>query len=102
MKKIAVIFGGTSSEKEVSLHTGLAVVEAIKNIYDVTAINLEDDFHDLHNKLFDIDVVFMPSSTKPTHWFLFIRIIEEDSVIPENAGLITSGLYKYWVCRGNC
>ena len=58
MKKIAVIFGGTSSEKEVSLHTGLAVVEAIKNIYDVTAINLEDDFHDLHSKLFDIDVVF--------------------------------------------
>ena len=58
MKKIAVIFGGTSSEKEVSLHTGLAVIEAIKNIYDVTAINLEGDFHDLHSKLFDIDVVF--------------------------------------------
>ena len=49
MKKIAVIFGGTSSEKEVSLHTGLAVIEAIKNIYDVTAINLEGDFHDLHS-----------------------------------------------------
>ena len=35
MKKVAVIFGGDSSEKEVSMHTGLAVVEAIKDIYDV-------------------------------------------------------------------
>jgi len=58
MKKVAVIFGGNSSEKEVSMHTGLAVVEAIKDIYNVTPINLEADFHDLHNKLFDIDVVF--------------------------------------------
>ena len=58
MKKVAVIFGGDSSEKEVSMHTGLAVVEAIKDIYDVTAINLEGNFHDLHNRLFKIDVVF--------------------------------------------
>ena len=58
MKKIAVIFGGSSSEKEVSMHTGLAVVEAIKDTYDVTGINLENDFQDLHTKLFDIDVVF--------------------------------------------
>ena len=58
MKKVAVIFGGDSSEKEVSMHTGLAVVEAIKDIYDVTAINLEGSFHNLHNRLFDIDVVF--------------------------------------------
>ena len=35
MKKVAVVFGGNSSEKEVSLHTGLAVIEAIKNEYDV-------------------------------------------------------------------
>ena len=58
MKKIAVIFGGASSEKEVSMHTGLAVIDAIKNIYDVTGISLENNFHDLHTKLFDIDVVF--------------------------------------------
>ena len=44
MKKIAVIFGGASSEKEVSMHTGLAVIDAIKNIYDVTGISLENNF----------------------------------------------------------
>ena len=32
MKKVAVLFGGNSDEKEVSLHTGLAVIEAIKKI----------------------------------------------------------------------
>ena len=58
MKKVAVIFGGSSSEKEVSMHTGLAVIEAIKEIYDVKAINLGNDFNQLHKKLFDIDVVF--------------------------------------------
>ena len=31
MKKVAVLFGGNSSEKEVSLHTGLAVIDAIKD-----------------------------------------------------------------------
>jgi len=58
MKKIAVIFGGSSSEKEVSMHTGLSVIEAIKDTYDVIGIKLENDFHDLHTKLLDIDVVF--------------------------------------------
>ena len=58
MKKIAVIFGGSSSEKEVSMHTGLAVIDAIKGIYDVNGINIGNKFHDLHTKLFDCDVVF--------------------------------------------
>ena len=58
MKKIAVIFGGSSSEKEVSMHTGLAVIEALKKDYEVVGISLGDDFKDLHTKLFDIDVVF--------------------------------------------
>ena len=35
MKKIAVLFGGNSDEKEVSLHTGLAVVEAIIEDYEI-------------------------------------------------------------------
>ena len=59
MKKVAVIFGGKSSEKKVSMHTGLAVIEAMKDVYDVTSINIEGDFHDLHKKLFEIDIVFI-------------------------------------------
>ena len=59
MKKVAVLFGGNSSEKEVSLHTGLAVVEAIKNQYDVEGINVGSDYTSLHKKLLDTDVVFV-------------------------------------------
>ena len=36
MKKVAVLFGGSSSEKEVSIHTGLAVVEAVKEDYEIS------------------------------------------------------------------
>ena len=59
MKKVAVVFGGNSSEKEVSLHTGLAVIEAIKNEYDVQSINISDNYSLLHKNLLDIDVVFI-------------------------------------------
>ena len=59
MKKVAVLFGGNSSEKEVSLHTGLAVIEAIKDQYHVEAISIDDDYTSLHKKLLDIDVVFI-------------------------------------------
>ena len=59
MKRIAVLFGGNSNEKEVSLHTGLAVVEAIKENYEVIPINMGNNYTDLHKKLIDIDVVFI-------------------------------------------
>ena len=58
-KKIAVLFGGNSDEKEVSLHTGLSVIEAIKEDYDITSINMQDDYSDLYQQLIDIDVVFI-------------------------------------------
>lgn len=59
MKKIAVLFGGDSTEKEVSVYTGLAVVEAIKDEYKVEAINIESNYSSLHEKLLDIDIVFI-------------------------------------------
>ena len=59
MKKVAVIFGGSSTERDVSLHTGLSVIEAIKNRYDVLPINLSNDFRDLNEQLLDIDLVFL-------------------------------------------
>ena len=59
MKKIAVLFGGNSDEKEVSLHTGLGVIEAIKKDYDIISINMGSNYTDLHKKLIDVDVVFI-------------------------------------------
>jgi len=59
MKKVAVIFGGNSSEKEVSIHTGLSIIESIKNDYEIESINVGDDYSTLNKKLFDVDVVFI-------------------------------------------
>jgi len=59
MKKVAVLFGGNSDEKEVSLHTGLAVIEAIKKDYEIVSINMGDEYSDLYKKLIDVDVVFI-------------------------------------------
>ena len=47
MKKVAVIFGGSSDEREVSMHTGLSVVDAIKDDYVVIPIEIEEDYKTL-------------------------------------------------------
>ena len=59
MKKVAVIFGGSSDEREVSMHTGLSVVDAIKDDYVVIPIEIEEDYKTLHTQLIDIDLVFI-------------------------------------------
>ena len=59
MKKVAVLFGGNSDEKEVSLHTGLAVIEAIEEDYEIVSINMGDDYTNLYKKLIDVDIVFI-------------------------------------------
>ena len=59
MKRVAVIFGGSSSERDVSIHTGLAVVEAIKDKYYVESINISDDYANLNEKLLNVDIVFL-------------------------------------------
>jgi len=59
MKKVAVIFGGSSSEREVSIHTGLSVIEAVSEDYDVHSIEIKDSYKMLSKKLFDVDIVFI-------------------------------------------
>ena len=59
MKKVAVLFGGNSDEKEVSLHTGLAVIEAITKDYEIISINMGNEYSDLYKRLIDVDVVFI-------------------------------------------
>ena len=51
MKKVCVLFGGSSTERDVSIHTGLAVIEAIKDKFIVQSINLSDNFRYLNKKL---------------------------------------------------
>ena len=56
--KIKVLLGGNSAEREVSIHTGLAVIEAIQDYHDVESVYIDSDISALPSKLFDADIVF--------------------------------------------
>ena len=57
--KVAVILGGTSFEREVSLKTGKAVLEACKNNnYEVEAVMIDKNYKKYLPILRNVDVVF--------------------------------------------
>ena len=58
--KIAIIFGGVSFEREVSIETAKSVLLNIDNKYDILEIDYCDDFHRLIEqiKVNRIDLVF--------------------------------------------
>lgn len=59
MIKVAVLYGGTSDEKEVSLRSGTAVAEALEVTgYEVIRIDTGDNGLDLRNALSDADCAF--------------------------------------------
>ena len=59
MKRIAVLMGGTSSEREVSLMSGKNVAEALKSLgkYDVIPVDVKDDTLDAMPK--DINAAYI-------------------------------------------
>lgn len=58
-KKIVVISGGNGSEREISLKTGRAIYEAIKDICDASLVEFSEFSELLLNKLFlESDLVF--------------------------------------------
>tara|TARA_B100000073_G_scaffold343004_1_gene347057 strand:+ start:3682 stop:4572 length:891 start_codon:yes stop_codon:yes gene_type:complete len=57
--KIAVILGGSSAEREVSINTGKAVVKACKeNNYDVHAVMIDENYKNSLPILKKVDLVF--------------------------------------------
>ena len=59
MKRIAVLMGGTSSEREVSLMSGKNVAEALKTLgkYEVIPVDIKDDTLDAMPK--DVDAAYI-------------------------------------------
>jgi len=57
--KIAVIFGGTSSEKDISILSGLSVTEALSGKYETEVIHIGEDISILPEKLLEVDIVFI-------------------------------------------
>ena len=56
--KIAVVLGGASSEKDISILTGLSVAEALSGKYDTELIYIGSDISILPEKLLGSNVVF--------------------------------------------
>jgi D-alanine-D-alanine ligase len=56
--KIAVILGGDSSEKDISILSGLSVIEALSPFYETEIIHIGADISVLPEKLLEADIVF--------------------------------------------
>ena len=57
-KSIAILCGGISSERDISLKTGQAVFDAINPFYNAEQIQLDDNFNSILPKLNNVDLVF--------------------------------------------
>ncbi|HIP92277.1 MAG TPA: D-alanine--D-alanine ligase, partial [Thermotoga sp.] len=58
--KVTVLMGGISREREISLRSGERVVEALKKLgYDVTPLDVKEDFFEKIDILKKSDVVFI-------------------------------------------
>jgi len=56
--KIAIVLGGASSEKDISLLTGLSIAEALSSKYDTEVIHIGRDISILPEKLLGANIVF--------------------------------------------
>ena len=56
--KIAIVLGGSSSEKDISILTGFSVAEALSGKYDTEVIHIGSDISILPEKLLGVDLVF--------------------------------------------
>ena len=55
---ISILYGGASSEHKISIQTGLAIAEAIKDRHKLDMINLETEIYNAPQLLLDTDLVF--------------------------------------------
>ena len=54
---ITILYGGTSTEHKISIQTGLAIAEAIKDRYNLDMINLNTEIYNAPYLLLDTDLV---------------------------------------------
>ena len=54
---ITILYGGTSTEHKISIQTGLAIAEAIKDRYNLDMINLDGKIYNAPHLLLDTDLV---------------------------------------------
>ena len=57
--KICILYGGVSSEREVSLNTGKSIYNAISDDYDVIMYDWDGDYESMYDVVKNIDLVFI-------------------------------------------
>ena len=57
--KICILYGGTSSEREVSIKTGESVYDSIHKEHNVSMFDFEGDYDKLYDNVRDLDLVFI-------------------------------------------
>ena len=57
--KICILYGGTSSERAVSLNTGKSIYDAICNDYEVSMHDWDGDYESMYNVARNVDLVFV-------------------------------------------
>ena len=55
---ISILYGGASTEHKISIQTGLAIADAIKDQYNLDMINLESEIYNTPQLLLGTDLVF--------------------------------------------
>jgi len=55
---ISILYGGASTEHKISIQTGLAIADVIKDRYNLDMINLESEIYQVPQLLLDTDLVF--------------------------------------------
>ncbi len=55
---ISILYGGASTEHKISIQTGLAIAEAIKDRYNLDMINLDSEIYNAPHLLVGSDLVF--------------------------------------------
>jgi len=91
--KIAVLMGGNSAEREVSLHSGEAVVEALQRSgTNVFACDYEGDIRNFLSKLAEADVVFMALHGGEGENGTVQGVLEEENIVYTGSGPDASAL----------
>ena len=91
--KIAVLMGGNSAEREVSLHSGEAVIEALQRSgTDVFACDYEGDIQNFLSKFAGADVVFMALHGGEGENGTVQGVLEEESIVYTGSGPDASAL----------
>ena len=92
--KIAVIFGGCSKERNVSINSAKSIIDSLTNSYDIYPVKIENNYADLVSKLkkIKIDIVFNALHGGEGENGTIQKIFDEEGILYTGSGTESSKL----------